>query len=326
MMLSCLLTGFGCRSLPINSVTRQEMETRMREVLLSSLNEEEPYLRIHALESFAELGTLDVAPQIRKCLYDPIPGVRFAASVAVGDIKDHSARNLLYRMLKENIVSVQLAAAYALEKLGDKRFENWYDNVLYSDNPMLAGQACMLLGKLGDSPLRSESREKLWYVLRKKDQSPGVQLQAAEALARLNDKDILKKLLVFANSVYADDRILAISGLKQIDGPDSFAMLTVLAEDTQIEVQLSAIRALGNRADESYQKIARKAMKYNDLSGDPQATDRVRALAVMALGTIADKKDANLIYKSMHEPSKYIQIASAMAAINYLKNARKLHE
>jgi len=311
----------SCRNgrveLPSTKLQIGQLRPRINKVLSEAINSPDPELRCHGLESLAQMGGLQGPALIRKRLYDPIPAVRFAAAVAAGDVRDHAARNLLERLLKDKNVSVQLAAGYALEKLGDRRFANWYDKVLQGDDAKLCGQACMLLGKLG--PARTDSREKLWQVMQKVDQSPMVRLQAAEALARLGDDRIGQKLLVFANSGYADDRILAISGLEAVGGPQAYSMLCVLADDPQIEVRLAAVRALADRAENGDLLLARKAMHYTDSQGDTKATTRVRGLAALALGRIGKEKDAAVLFAAMGQENQYLRIAAARAAIDYLK-------
>ncbi|MBN1765891.1 MAG: HEAT repeat domain-containing protein [Sedimentisphaerales bacterium] len=320
--LFLIFITFGCWGLHDPRVEPASLETRINQVLLEALESNDPVLRVHALESLAEVPSLDVVPRIRKHLYDPVPAVRFAAAVAVGDIKDHAARDLLFRLLRDNNIPVQLAAAYGLEKLGDPRFVDWFDNVLYSDDIQLAGQACILLGKLGESEIRTDSREKLWQVVRQADNDPTVRLQAAEALARLGDEAILKELLFFANSLYADDRILAISGLQYIKGNDVFAMLVVLADDPQIEVKLAAIRALGERADAGHIQTVREALAFNDPDDNPFTAVRVRSLALLALGRVGKEEDGPRLRNALEDESRYIRVAAARGATDFIKRMR----
>jgi len=327
-LLLVLIAAYGCHhhSLPnINrDISSERLEIRAHEILFAALDSSDPTLRVHALESLAQIHNLAAVPKIRPRLYDPIDAVRFAAAIAVGDCKDYAARDLLEILLTDKNVMVRMAAAYALEKMGDRRFfGDWYDVALYSNDAKLSGQACLLLGKLGNNPYRSDSREKLWRVLRKKDQSPAVILQAAEALARLNDEKILKKLLVYAGSIYADDRLLAISGLQHIGGQDVFAMLTVLADDPQIEVRLAAIRALGALAQENDREEVRRSLRYIDEQSDPVATARVRGLAVLALGAIGTEEDTSAFYRSLSDESPYVCVAAARAVNDFFQRIRK---
>ena len=321
----------GCQGNPVNqakkaqsAVTPLMLKQRMLTVLSNAAESDDPEMRCHSLETMAEFGSLGVHKIIRQGLYDPVPAVRFVGAMCIGDIKDHSSRPLLERMTKDKNTMVKLAAGYALEKLGDRRFGQWFDEALFSDDEKFAGQACMLLGKLGNTPWRKDSKNKLWQVLRKKNQHPGVRLQAAEALANLGDEKIVPKLLSFACSGWVSDRIIAISALQNLpNSPDAHAMLTVLAEDEQMEVRLVAIRALGTSAEESDVLIARSAMKQASQTDEPLAAQRIRGLAVLALGAAAKPQDIGILYKALADRSKYLQIAAARAAVDYLKNIPK---
>jgi len=326
VLLAAAVMVCGCHfnklKLPARGVPDSVMEKRLYTVLTEAVADEEPLLRCHGLESLAYLGTLQAAPLIRKGLHDTVPAVRFSAAVAAGDIKDHPSRGLLEKMLNDENISVKLAAGYALERLGDKRFSKWYDNILPGNDEKLSGQVCMLLGKLGNTTLRGDSKEKLWQLIHKKNINPIIRLQAAEALACLGDRKIIKILLSFAGSGYADDRIIAISGLEKLDIPESYAMLTVLTEDDRIEVQLAALRGLGGQAQDEKMEIARRAAGDPGKENETEGSLRVRQLALLALGSFAAPKDGYLLYQGMADKSKYIRVTAARAAIDYLRKKK----
>ena len=294
------------------------LHNRARQVILEAAGGNDPAVRSHAYEIMAQMRDYDIPQLVRHGLADPSPAVRFAAAIAAGDLTDYAARPMLERLLRDSNPSVKLAAAYALEKLGDKRFGKWYDYVLDSDDTALVSQACILLGKLGNTSLRTDSKEKLWRILEKKNQHAPVKLQAAEALARLGDDKITRRLLAFAGSGYADDRLLAINGLELIDGPESYAMLTVLLDDPQIEVQLAAIRALGGNASDAERQLARQSVEYKDPESDDIATARVRGLAVLALGKTGLVEDETYIMQALNDNFGYVRTAAAKAAIEWL--------
>jgi HEAT repeat protein len=324
-----ILAGVGCNgdqfSLSGRPVDDEQLRNRMRQVLLQAAAGKEAALRCNALETLAQLKTdAEVQKLALKALQDELPAVRFAAVVAFGDMKDVTARRPLEQLLWDQEESVKMAAGYALEKLGDKRFKKWYDAALFGKDSQLKAQACLLLGKLGRTTLRSDSRAKLWQVLRQPKQEAVVKLQAAEALAKLGDANVLTKLLAFAGSGYADDRLMAISGLEYLGGENAYAMLVTLADDAQLEVRLSAIRALGPRAEEKDLALVRRSLRHTDPQGDATVTTRVRSLAVLALGKTGRESDANLFHQAMSDPSPYVQVAAARATIDFLKRNRDL--
>ena len=303
------------------NISPQQLRQRGKEVLFTIMAGEDPTLRCNALETLAQYEVdAQIAARIREGLNDPSVAVRFAAAVAAGDIEDYSSKPLLERLLRESNPSLKMAAAYALEKMGDKRFHSWYDAILKSKDPQLCSQACLLIGKLGNTKLRHDSVEKLQQVMRKKDQEPSVKLQAAESLARLGDTEVFKNLLVFANSGYASDRILAISGLQWlIKNQTAQTMLLVLADDEHLEVRLTAIRALDSLADESYLEIVRQNLYYQHPEENRQAEERIRGLALLALGNVGKSSDAYLLYKALAAQSGYYRVAAARATVDFLK-------
>ncbi len=326
IVLSDLCLIAGCQSISsvqmplINHVDPVDLGKQSRDVVQKTLNNDDPALRCHALEC---VGLMDRDPEtvewLRQGLIDPVPAVRFAAALAAGDVKAVSLRVELDKLARDEDPSVKMAAAYALEKMGDQRFGGWYDYVLTSDNASLCAQACLILGKLGNTPLRRDSADKLWSVLRKEGQHVPVRLGAAEALARLGDANIRKTLLGYANSGFADDRIMAISGLKWLNDPVAISMLVTLAEDPQIEVQLAAVAALGPRAAEKHRSLTRENLNYNDSDPDPARIARVRGLAILALGATAEKKDLPLLAEKLKAGSPYLRITAAKAILEYLK-------
>lgn len=324
VFLSLIIITGGCQMLddPLPalkpSISQQQLHKQAKAVVDEALESNKPTLRCHGLECLPLLGNdLDAPPKVRRNLHDPLVAVRFAAAMAAGDMKVYTATPMLERMLRNESPTVQMAAAYALEKMGDARFPKWYGHVLASDEAQLCSQACMILGKLGETPNRQNSRQTLWAVLKKDDQAVSVKLQAAEALARLGDETILKSLLGYANSGFADDRVLAISGLSQFDDQIAFSMLSVLAEDPQIEVRLTAIGAQGQKAADPHRLLVREHINYSD-PGDNLATARVRGLAILALGKIAKRKDLSLLTNAMQDNSDYIRITAARAVLEYL--------
>ncbi len=321
--LFIFMAGCDSASTPLGTaalgVSRTQLETRLQTVLREAIADNDAVVRCHGLETLALRGGTPAETAVLANLNHAAPAVRFAAAVAAGDAQTTKAQTELNRLLNDESLSVRLAAGYALEKLGDKRFGQWFDKILLGDDPQRAAQACMFLGKLGETPLRRDSRAKLWRALRQPEQDALVKLQAAEALARLGDKEVIPTLLVFAGSAYADDRLIAISGLEAIGGPESLAMLTVLADDPQLEVRLGAIRALGRHAQPQDLELARKNAGKNVGGSDPSDIHRVRGLALLALGAVGQASDGGLLYQAMADDHLIIRVAAARATIDFLR-------
>ncbi|MBI9015814.1 MAG: HEAT repeat domain-containing protein [Phycisphaerae bacterium] len=317
ILLFVLTILAGC-----GSVDNQLLQNRLEKVTHDLFEFGKPQLRCHAMEIHALIDNVQSRKDILAGLSDPIPAVRMAAAIAAGDSKDTATMARLDEMKVDKNPKVRLAVGYALERMGDSRFEKWFDSALLSDNSEWACTACMLIGKLGNEDHRAGSRDKLWAVLKKFNQSPAVKLQAAEALARLGDKTIMEKLSSYAVSGFADDRMVVIQALKLLGTPQALGQLDALCTDPQIEVQLVAISAYAVYNNSKYLSIVRKAVKHNSVDGQG-ATERVRALALIALGQIGTAADKKTLYKAMDSEEPIIRAAAAFGAIKYLK--RPLH-
>lgn len=316
------MTG-GCPSkqsqLLTSSVTPEQLADPVREAVADAVGSTDPSQRSHGFECVGLMARdVQVVRWLEAGLTDRVPAVRFAAAMATGDVQALSLQGELRLMLDDPSASVKMAAAYALEQMGDSSLKSWYDYVLAGEDPMLTAQACLILGKLGVTPLREDSSGKLWALLRKERQHPTIRLQAAEALARLGDKQILKTLLGYANSGFADDRILAIGGLQHSRDPIATSMLITLTEDPQAEVQLAAIRALGPQAGPDHRKLIRKGLNYRDPQGDEVRTERVRGLAILALGATATSDELPLLAAQLKQDNPYLRITATRATLDYL--------
>ena len=275
------------------------------------------YIRTYAMEGLAKIADSSADELIVKALDDEVVAVQAAAAIAAGDRQIAAAKPKLEKLIKSDNIMLKLNAGYALEKMGDKRFLKWYDKAIVSNNEKYAGQSCLLLGKLGDSVFRKNSKEILHKVMEMKGQKPYVRLQAAEALARLGDTSIKTRLLDFAGSGYADDRLLTVSALKLLGCTECYAMLSVLASDDQIEVKLSAIGALGTLAGKDDRAPAYKALDYVDPYNDKMVTERVRHLAILAIGSFGLAEDSGILNGFLDDDSELVRLTAATAALNW---------
>ncbi len=276
-----------------------------------------PYIRTYAMEGLVQIGDSTADNLIVRSLKDTTNAVRCAAAIAAGDRKITAAKDQLEKMIATNDIMTKLSAGYALEKLGDNRFLHWYDKALQSNIDRYAGQSCLLLGKLGKSGLRKNSIRQLRNVMEKPGQKPYIRLQAAEALARLGDSSIKERLLDFAGSGYADDRLLTVSALKLLGSPECYAMLSVLAYDDQLEVKLSALRALGTLAGKDDIAPAYQALEYQDPFNDASTTQRVKHLALLAIGSFGRNGDASIFKEYLNSKDDMLKLTAAIAVLEW---------
>ena len=303
----------------------ESIKNKAIEVIKQSAMSSDPYVRTYAMEALSKANCDGCGALVQQALSDTTVSVKVAAAIAAGDMQIVQTKDQLENMLKSSEPMIKLAAGYALEKMGDRRFVKWYDKSLLSSNARYAGQSCLLIGKLGNTPLRRNSREQLWQVMKKPNQKPYIRLQAAEALARLGDSRIAERLLDFAGSSFADDRLLVVSALKLLGSPECYAMLSVLSADEQIEVSLSALRSLGTLAGKEDIVPAYEALEYEDPYNDQNVTQRVRHLAILAISSFGNEKDISILNKYLSDKSEFIRLTAAVAVIEWNKVINRMY-
>ncbi len=315
----------GCKSIDSVSIPSlmysnpEKLKAEAIEVIKQSAGSNDPYVKTYAMEALSKADCDGCDTLIQQSLSDTTLSVKIAAAIAAGDMRIEQTRDTLELMRRSQEPMLQLAAGYALEKMGidGERFIRWYDKALLSSNERYAGQSCLLLGKLGNTPIRRNSKDKLWTVMKKTDQKAYIRLQAAEALARLGDIRVTERLLDFAGSSFADDRLLVVSSLKLLGSQECYAMLSVLAADEQIEVSLSALRALGPLAGKDDVVPAYRALEYKDPYNDQNVTQRVKHLAILAIGSFGNEMDQSILKRYLSDNNEFIRLTAAVATINW---------
>jgi len=91
-------------------------------IIQEALADNDPLVRVHAIEVVASTGQLKMMPQVHRLLQDKFVPVRFAAALAVGDLEYSPAKKSVSKLLNDNDANVIIAAAYAMVKLGSSEF------------------------------------------------------------------------------------------------------------------------------------------------------------------------------------------------------------
>ena len=87
--------------------------------------------------------------EIRQLLTDQDPGVRWAATIAIGELKDSDSMKMLSHVLVDVEWEVRLEAARALGKLGNKQAGPILITALEDTHTNVCAKAAEALGKLG---------------------------------------------------------------------------------------------------------------------------------------------------------------------------------
>jgi len=247
-------------------------------------------VRAHAVESLEHAAPQRGLAWIRTALTDTHAGVRFAACVALGSLVDRDSAAALERRLGDDDRSVQVAAVFALHRLGDTGYTHLIPNyLLEDDDPHVRANAALVLGRMGEP-----AAVRLLARVMAGESDEAVRLQTLESLTLLGNPEATQELVVLAQSD-GDRAMYAITALGELRDP-RFADLFRQKVSTAMhpETKLAAGRALGYLDSDYGLSTAMKELDHSGSVGSSKADpawnrrNRIRQLAALALGAIGD--------------------------------------
>ena len=332
MLFFILLASFGISSALITSGCNESATTgidglsatpasgqlaKAEEIIRLSLSDEKAVIQANAIEIVAKTHSIKFMPQVRRMLTNPIVPVRFAACLAVGDLRYSLATTDIEFLLNDQNENVRIAAAYAAYRLGSDRFYKVLINALKSQDQTVRANATMLLGKSGNK----NALKHLWYAISRTENSDPVKYQAVEAIAKLGDRKITQKLWALLISKYAEDRIDGARAMGALGGEQALgALITNSLEDHVVEVRLAGAEQLAAMGDNSGESVVIEVFrkKLTDQM-DPRSQERVKVFAALAIGQIGTPRVTKFLPKLLKDPSKFVRLAAAKAVIQSTK-------
>ena len=281
-----------------------------------------PAVRVEAVEALETCGQERGLPWLRSALMDDHPAVRFAACVAVGVRRDGVSQSAVRALLDDSDASVQVAALFALHRLGRKQRTGRIATFLLNDEgPAVRRNAALILGLLEEPGAIKVLARAM------KDVDAGVRQHALEAMARLGNAEACQELAFMANTGVGSEEVFALNALAAAGNPvyqDTFRYK--LATAPHIETQLAAARGLGLLGSTEGFEIALGALRrrgplLKDARDPPQGQIlRRRQLAAAALGAIG-QTDALPALAEMLEESvdPRVQVSAARAILDILE-------
>jgi HEAT repeat protein len=274
-----------------------------RQCVSQSLRSSDPLLRSQAVEALRNSPDAQATSQILAALDDRDRGVRFGAAMMAGELQLKQAYPKLKRLAQDPDGSVDVAALFALHKLGDTSRSQEIGQAALSEDKVVRRNVALVLGMLGEP-----SAIKILNRLRVDDDAL-VRQQAVEAMWRLGDQDAIKPLVALTASKYADDKIIGLLALaaprRQIIREHVRGSLA--GDAVQLEVSLVAARAMGMLGSDEGYAIAKDAIA----SKDPQQ----RFLAALALGSIGRTDAQDELKQLLSDPVPNVQLAAATALL-----------
>ena len=292
----------------IPQVTSIEQEAV--QIIQAALADPNVVARVNAIEVVATTGRIELMPQVQQLLQDQFVPVRYAASLAVGDLQYAPAQRLVHPLLKDQDSNVIIAASYAMGRLGATQYLNVIRKAIESQDQEVRANSAFLLGKIGD---RGALRILKW-AQEDKNSSDKVRFLALEARARLGDKDVLQRLWAIVFSAYADDRFMGIRAMGALGTRQARDIIVTKLDDPVLEVRIVAAEQLGMLGDTTGEPEVLEVFQKNLTAGmDKIASERVNRLVSLAIGHIGTPALTKYLPQLLKNESKSVRIAAAKA-------------
>ena len=296
-------------------------------VLSQSAVSSDVMTRMHAIEAIANAGRLDMAGLCLQGLNDKSVKVRFAAAMALGDLKYAPAKASLLKLVEDpkSDQRVVCAAIYALKELGNTEYAYQLGTMLFSNFTPARAEAAHAMGKMGEpsaiAPLRALLREEV---------DPSVRLSGFEALARLGDVRSMNILESYGNELFLDMRLAAVPTIAEVRTPHAINVLTELLQPANPpRLRVMAAGALGTLGDTTHLDICEKAIGdpfgiYREKYGDTRLPQEIelaslRRLAALAMGEIGNPRSLAWVYPLLQDQDGAVRVAAALAAMQILR-------
>jgi HEAT repeat protein len=323
------LTLAGCAANPYRPGSPAAAELRAR--ALASLKQgvrypHVPIVRCQAVEALQEIAPAEGVPWIRSALGDENAGVRFAACLALGTLRDTTSKARITACLDDPDPSVQVGAIFALHRLGDtSQTHRLPEYLLDAPDPAVRRNAATVLGHLGEPG----AVKLLARVMNDSDE--GLQLQALEAMALLGNEEARQQLVFLAHSGLGAREAFAITALGHTGDAQFAEMYAYKLKTAQHwETKLAAARALGRLGRRDGYAMAAKCVTFNrpDRRAEVVADDslelqivRIRSMAALALGDIGDQRALPPLADAIDHPyDPRVELAAALAILKILNH------
>lgn len=325
-----ILSGSGCgkgnEDEAIKSPPKRDQD-RAVEILAESLQSSDPALRALALEAYDDLDKAPPAGPLSVLLNDERPSLRFMAVRLKADQATRDQVTYFDRVAsKDEDASVRLAGVYGMCRLGDfSRIEELAKG-LSSENETVRRNAAMLLGLLENRSAAAMLRGRL------SDSDPLVQLNAAEAMARLGDKSGLGVIRELARQHGHPYQVYALLALGRVGVPErDIQFLRDLVRLSRHEVAGSRanskprysvagmIAAFGARImlGDPMQAYWLAEMIGSEGPGGQQLAAPERAFALQMLARASYAPAWREVVKSLDDKDKYVRTSAAWALQSY---------
>ena len=287
-------------------------QAQAERIIVEGLNDVDPRIRVMAIEVVSTARQTSLMPQVQSLLADRVMSVRFFAAVASGDLQYAQATTAVSALLNDPDMNVQMAAGYALTKLGRPEYFRLFRDAITSDDQTVRANAALLLGKSGGQ----EARKLLYWALQRADSNEKVVWQAAESIAMLGDERIYPKLQTRLENTNEDDRVAGVRAMGLLGTARARNAIAAKLDDAAVEVRLAAAEQLGRLGNSAGETEVQQVFDKNLLAGaDAQRQEKIRLLTASAIGEIGTPSLVGQLPKLLSDSSQPVRLTAAKAVL-----------
>jgi len=302
--------------------------------LLQAADDRDPATRLHAIEALARTVREEAGAIFSQGLTDENPAVRFAAALAIGDVRHKPSLPTLLKMAGDKEVEpdkrVYCAVIYALFRLGDDSHAGDLAKLLFDTEREVRMDAALAMGKIGEPSAMGPLR-----TLLANERDEGVKAQLVESLALLGDTRSAQVIEAYTKGYFLDLRLMAIPALGRAGGVRAPRVLRDLIHVRHpVRVRVAAageLARLGHFDRGAYElclasirdpeKVLRDAAKRSRRLTDTDAAS-LKRLAAISLGWMKRDMAANVLYPLLKDADGGVRAAAAMSMLRLLKPYR----
>lgn len=329
---TCAVTFLGGCTLfgPRLAMDPRRARIDARTALYQAADDPDVATRVHGIEAMAEVLGERASGVFVQNLDDASPVVRFAAAMAIGDIRHAQVKPKLLVMAGKGEPNklVFIAVAYALARLDclSSAAGTELGKMLTDQEKDVRGQVALVMGKMGEV-----SAIAFLKAVLEDEREPMVRLQIIESLAMLGDERSASVLEAFTKSQFMDERLVAIPAMAKARYRRAPIILRGLLDDRQpppVRVAAAGALAMLGEVDGSGYLFCVSAAQdpqrvlASAYGGARQVTPTdvtsLQGLAAISLGWMKQEGAVQVLHPLLQSKEGGVRVAAAMAILRLL--------
>jgi HEAT repeat protein len=304
-----------------------------RTTLLRAATDPDAATRAHAIEAMAETLGVEAGSAYMDAMNDSAPMVRYAAALAIGDVRYAPALDTLLKLARngEPDKRVFCAVIYALYRLGNDEYAGELVKMLFDKEKEVRADAAMAMGRMGEAsaigPLKS---------LAAQEQDPMVRIQVIESMALLGDEPSTFLLEAYTKTPFLDDRLVAIEAISRTNTRRGVQVIREILYSAKqpptIRVDAAgAVARMGQPDEEGYELCVEAVQNPQKmLEGifkgmrklTPSEVSTLQRLGAMGLGRMKRIEAVSVLQPLLTSADGGVRVAAAMSILKLLEAYR----